>query len=341
MFEQYDTKINKQYADRKIIFDNQEQVFFNELGFYPDFNKRYFSIFRQDKHAGCRFITKNGIIYFVDNRKYNGQLMFNCIDTVMVRNNLNFFNAVQVITKRLGNTNIKVNKIISDYSDIEKYKAEIRFKYINWTNNNYFTREYNLPIDYLNRQPYYQVSEYWTNTKTNWKLRKNPFGIKPDMIAYYFSKTNHTKLYFPNQEYRFHSNCNNEDVFGMHRENLYLNNLDSIFICSSAKDEMILNYFTGVNTLGLQTEVIPTNNIECYLSDRLLNYLKYFRTVYVLFDNDEEGINSSKLLANYLNSININSQALFLRNYGNDIADVSKEYCLNKVLCQIIEEKRN
>lgn len=333
MFNNYENLINSKYYKLKEIFFYQEQIFMDILGYYPDLNKKYYSPFRSDKRPGCRFVKDNNILYFVDNRGYRQKLYFNCIEMIMYLEDISFKQALH----RIDSKGIlkPSNRLLFD-SDTNMPEStfipKIKFKYSLWEEDNYFSNLYKIDCAYLNRQPYYSVNEYWANTKKNHKLRKNPFGIKKHMIAYYFSDSKNTKLYFPDQDYRFHTNCNNDDIFGMHRQEEYLQNTDSIFLCSGGKDEMVLNYHTGMNTIARQTEVVP-KDVSCIFSDKLMSFLVLFKQIYIWHDADYTGRTNSKHIEEYLKNFT-NAKSIFHNEkYGKDIAKiVENNINLNKII---------
>jgi hypothetical protein len=334
LFEQDKTN-NKTFlhVNSDLIFANQDNVFYYYLGYHPKINDRYKSPFRVDNNAGCRFEYYDNILWFIDNAGHQGKLYFNCIQLVQHLYNLDYKNAVDTIIKK-----VKLDNSVTFSSLKPIFKSEIKINIIPWTEDNYFTLNYDLPVDYLSKQPYYEVSKYWTNSKTNWNLKVNSFGNPRDKIAYYFEDTDHLKLYFPNYYIKWYSNCSSKDLFGMHRMTNYLiNNVETVTICSSGKDEMILNYFGEVATLALQQEVLP-GDMTGYFSIEVMNDLNSFNAIYVWLDLDETGIANSKKLVDWLIGEFPNKviKSLFPpEELGNDIAEISELYDIKTIYNEI------
>lgn len=297
MLDQYTHLINKEYIPYVAlddVFANQEDIFQKEFGEYPNIYKRYLSPFRQDKNPSCRFALYNGLWYFIDNAGYNGKIAFNCVEVVMYKYDISFKDALQYIQHQVPLVNKKIQ-----YEHPDKvYHAELYFKAQAWTDDNYFTIQCKLPIAYLEKQNVYQIDEYWANNKSNWNLTRNMLynPKKVPSFAYLFDENK--KLYFPNQPIRFLSNCNNDDIFGWHRMGDYLfSNNDTLVITKSGKDDFVLNYHLGLQSIAFQNEVI--NEIP----EKLLNILKStFNTIIVWFDPDKAGIKGSKRLIQLLQS---------------------------------------
>lgn len=331
-FADYEEVLNYSPISISEVFQNQELIFLEFLGTLPNETVRLRSPFRKDNNPGCRFTYYDSLWWFVDNATYKNKLYFNCLELVMYMYDIDFKEALRLISSKVK----PINNYNSSYIDLsnKKYKIDIKFSYEKWGEKNYFTNFYKVHPDYLNLQPYYMVYNYWVSTKTDPELKMNRFGMPEYKIAYYFKDTNHTKLYFPKSDYKWYSNCTENDIFGYHRMGQYLFSEDrSIFITSSAKDELILNYYTQANTIGLQGETVKT------LPEFLLNSLKYFDEIYIWLDADSTGIKETKYLEKYLSNI---FPTKFIKGIyhniriGKDIADISQNFNLNDVLNQLI-----
>ena len=332
-FDKYESILNHKPISLDNIFANQEKIFFRYIGKYPDRRIRVLSPFRKDSKPGCRFEYKDNIWWFVDNKTYNNKLFFNCIELVQNIFNLDFKSACKKIIN-----DVKFDfVVINNQKESINQSIKIKFTYKKWNNNNYFTNKYKLPASYLLKQPYFDVTNYWCNTKDDPILKVNRFGFLKYKIAYHFFDTNKTKLYFPgNDDLKFYSNATPEDLFGYHRidEYLFKSKDKSIWFTSSAKDEMNLNFHTGKNTLGLQSE--STYKLPEYL----LNSLRYFNDFYIWLDADITGFNYTEVLYMYLrnNFPNKNIYQVYHNQIlGNDISDICENFNLNKILDYGIE----
>jgi len=316
VFRGYTHNINTK-VQKEQIFKNQKKIFKNYLGVTPSISSRLHSPFRSDRNPDCRFTTHEGIWYFIDNATYKGKLTFNCIELVMYMFEVNFKQACNMISQEVD---------LSGQEQYENYlfKPVIKFKYSKWPEDNYFTRNYGISTKYLDQQPYYYVTDYYTNSKNNLLLTKNtiynPRNV--ETIAYHFDER--VKLYFPNQDIRFYSSCNNDDIFGFHRFGDYLFSND-VIITKSGKDEMVANYHLGLATLAVQQETTR------YLPDKVLRNLNRFDNIYVWYDADYTGLAWSKYMVNYLNSHFPNkAKGIYHKlELGNDIAEIYENYGKN------------
>jgi len=267
----------------------------------PSEGARYCSPFRpNDSKPDCRFNMYNGKWYFIDNATYRGKLHFNCFEFVQYSENISFYSALKVIWSDMGLGGKPIKRIVKDVSEVvqTKFDCIIKFTHKPWNEINYFT-DLGIPKSFLDLQPYYSVDDYWVNTKSNHGLIRNRFGKYSDIIAYYFKDTDRTKLRFPDGDIflKWHSNATTEDIFGYHRMGDYLESKETtLVITKSAKDELVIHYHSmGLPTVALQSE---TGN----LPDKVLNILKYFKRVYIVYDNDKVGHTKSKELMFNINS---------------------------------------
>lgn len=320
------------YIDVNKIYQNQKDIFFTFTGYDPVIGKRYKSPFRYDTDAGCRFEYKGNKLYFVDNAGYNGKIFFDCIDTVTtLYPYLDFIDILNLIKNKVGLKDFKT-PLKQEFKYL--FKPQIKFKYVKWNKDNYFTKKYNIHYDYLNNQPYYNVKDYWTNSKLDRSMKPNKYGFP--CIAYYFDESDNTKLYFPENgknKTKWYSTCNNNDIFGWHRLDYYLNKGGDIYLLSGGKDELCLNYEFDLNTFAFQTETFPKdiNKLDNYIPVKFKDILPHFNRLFVWLDNDEKGIESSKIISSYFN--NYIDTRIISQDYFNDVADI---YENNKNLLKLI-----
>jgi len=307
-------------AHTALIQLNQEDLFFKYTGLTVDLNKMYHSIFRNDKNPGCRFIWHSGILYFKDNATYNNKLYFTVIDTLAILKGCSFLEALHLIIKE---SNVKLNYNLKRVES-NKPKVQIRFEHIPFDNDNYFKIAPNI----LQAEHVYKVSKYWIYNNGSWDMNNIYNPTKVDTYAYYFPDTNNVKLYFPNTQFKFFTNCNENDVYGGNElENYYECNPELLVITKSQKDRLLLTHKYGYNSIAPQSET------SINFPYKYMDVINQFRKVIILFDNDDTGIKYSKLLSDKLP----NSQIRFLT-LAKDVYDASNNHNLNDELCQILEQ---
>jgi len=268
---------------------SQEQVFYEYLGIYPDLSKRYLSPFRNDKDPGCRFEWRSGILYFVENTRFNNKLYWNCIDVVQYNKQCNYIQALDLLWSKTKPLEKSQKVSIVQNKD---FVPQIRFEKTNWTENNLFK----LPGKILEREYVFQVKNYWIYNKLGWQKNSIHNPAKELTIAYYFPETDHVKLYFPNaSDQRWYSTCSIKDIFGYHKIKYYQSISDELIITKSGKDRLILDYHLGKSAIALQNE-------GCYIPEDVVFELQVaFKKITFLYDNDYSGIYHSQKLSEKYN----------------------------------------
>lgn len=226
-----------------------------------------------------------GLLYFIENATYKGKLYWNIFDVVQEVKHCNYKQALQEIasttTKQL---------VSSSNRNISKLKTQIRF-----THKEFSTNIFNLDNAQLNKELIFLVEDYWVQEKGEWFKNKYHNPHKIDTIAYYFPDTDHVKLYWPNQEFKWYSNCSNNDIFGYDKLLHYSTITDQLVITKSQKDRIYLDYHLGIPSIALQNEgsYIPEDKVE-YIND-------LFTKKIFLYDNDATGIMVSNKLSEKYN----------------------------------------
>lgn len=283
--------VKGKYLNRDEVLNSisQEQVFHQYLNIYPQMGKFYKSPFRVDNIPGCRFAWHSGILYFVENSSFNGRLYWDVVDIVKYYEKCDYITALNILYSKKS-----VNQIPSSCKQpIIKRQPEIRFVKKNWPANNLFK----LPGHILESEYIFLVDNYWiTNEKGEWRknIIHNPNFTTT--IAYYFPDSNHVKLYFPEKEdFRWYSNCSNDDVFGYYKLKYYSEISDTLWITKSAKDRVTLEYYFDIPCIALQNE-------GCFIpEDKVFEMETLFKKFIFLYDNDLTGIYQSQKLAEKYN----------------------------------------
>jgi hypothetical protein len=286
-----DQKVDKiKSIDLKEI--DQFDAFRKIIGYTPVLGEYYLSILRtDDKTPGCRYELYKGILYFVDNKGFDGKIAFHLLDVIKTLYKTDIYGAYEMLRSH----NVEPKKI--SHNIINK-KIQIRIIPKHWTEDNIFTKRGKIPIDYLKHQPAYSVHEYWANSKKDSRLKKSLLydPNKYETIAYHFS-SNNIKLYWPTIEdgkLKFYANISNDDIFGEHRYEEYVG--DDLFIVKSGKDDFVVNYHLGLNSLALQSETAA-------LTEKFLNMCLPFKNIYIWYDNDKTGKDYANLRGKELKEI--------------------------------------
>ena len=262
----------------------QEEIFYLLLGYYPTYELRYKSPFRNDKSPACRFEKSGNWLYFIDNASFNGEIRFNCFKTASI---LWGIPIPQVCHNLLTQKKINFPKYIPFEQQL--FKCDIRITTDKWQENDYFS-QFDIPIPMLERANVFKVKDYWINSKQNSHLVKNSFGKKDVQIAYYFPETQNIKLYFPNEApgFKWYSNTNTEDVFNW----IIKDDIESssVILTKSGKDALILQHHLNIPTIALLNE-------QCAIPSKVIKWFKSKQRIYIFYDNDAVGIeNSLKLI---------------------------------------------
>jgi len=300
----------KELIDYKYILNiyNQEEIFQEALGYFPKTGEMYFSPFRKDTKPGCRFEWKGDWLLFIDNI---GEF-YNCFQFQQKFRNLNFQDVVSYLFRKRPVT-LKVQ--YEKETTYRNFKSLIRITKKEWQEDNYFTKNFNIDINFLNSEPIFNILNYWCNSKKDNSLARNRFGnIKPG-IAYYFEETQHLKLYFPeSQTTKWHSNCVQEDIFNWHNIDKF--NGDTLIITKSGKDALLIWYHLQIPVIAVQSEGIS-------LPDKVIKFLESYKQIVIIFDNDEAGLIAAEKTSNFILKTfdNKNVIKFFLPQETKDAAD--------------------
>lgn len=190
------------------------------------------------------------------------------------------------------------------------------------------------------RQPFTQKDiEYWSGFHISMSTLKhfNVFSIKylliNDLVKYKYSYSepmyaykiqNKFKIYRPlsDKKDKWRTNTSENDIQGYQQ---LPEKGNTLIITKSLKDVMVL-YELGISAISPNSEgtLIPSHIIND-LNER-------FKNIYILYDNDEAGINASKILSD-----TIGKKRIFL-NEEKDISDYIKRFGLNQTKKMIYEK---
>jgi 5S rRNA maturation endonuclease (ribonuclease M5) len=289
----------------KEIQQNSGSVFKHYLGSIPNELERYHSPFRSDNNPGCRFDWDDGVWKFVDNATYNGRLKFGPIQFVMAMFDCNFQEAVNRIAEEV--------KLEEEQEAPSLFIPEIKLIPQKLTVDNYFTKTYDLPLNYLGSQKVIGVDRYYCNSRKHRYLKVNAYYSPKIVETFCYVVNGKVELYFPGQDIKYVKATSTKDYYGPTTG-------EYIVLVEGKKDQMILNYHYGLNAHGLHNAY----------SKPVLDTKK----IYIWLDPDETGIGSSKRLEEYYKSQGIEVINLTDANNVFDIADlyVNNKYKLDEII---------
>lgn len=237
--------------------------------------------FRNDSNPGCWLAEYNGAILLVDyGKKYYNIISatkekYKCSNTEACWKIINEFNITDikeyskptVISNNKTNTDIKID--IREFNSFDKQ----------------YWNSYGISIEQL-------TSDCVFATKAV-KLRNR--WVKTDKYCYSYIINNKVKLYQPfNKKFKWITNMTNNDIGCLDAID-YTSPI--LVITKSYKDCRILRNL-GYNSIWLQNE-------RCNIPTFLLDIIKHFDKVYILYDNDTTGLEKAKELADKHGFINI------------------------------------
>jgi hypothetical protein len=297
---------------------SEEELFEYFLGYYPRLGTYYKTPFnRKDSKAGCRFEYKNNTLFFVDNAGWQSRVFWDWVSLGMELTKLDY----HTLLYNIWNSNPTKRKftILQERTD---FKCEIRIETEPWSEDNYFTRNFHVDPLYLRSEPIFSVRRYWCNTKRNSSLVSNNFGIFKDQIAYYF-ESKHIKLYFPNQEFKWYSNCDDNDIYNWYKVHTFDFSNKILYVTKSGKDCLLLNYHLNLPVVAVQQE-------NGYLPNKILEFVRENNlSIVLVFDNSDTDKPKAYKIKERYNDINI--ELFFYPEGTKDTAEYYSTYGLNKL----------
>jgi 5S rRNA maturation endonuclease (ribonuclease M5) len=280
---------------------------------------------RYDDTGTCYFFWSNGKFKFADRARSH---YFDCFDYVQWLFKCNLREALIRINTdmSLNRTEQLINSAIPIHKTKSKKKVSFKIKLREW--NNYdrdYWAQFGINIRTVNKicKP---VQEYSSNSNSfNFTLKYKYDYLNP---CYVYTFRKNVKLYCPySKTNKWSTNTDVGDIFGYDNLPSFA---DSLFITSGGKDMMCM-WEMGFNAIAFQSEVTSIN-------EDLLEQLKQrFKSIYILYDNDEAGIRLSAILCDKYKLTNIILPKI---DKAKDIAEFCQRLGLNKVK-EIINGKCN
>lgn len=291
---------------------------------------------RSDCKGSCYFRWVRGKYIFHD-RARGITANFDCFKHVMWTYNCNFVEALHRINGDMrlnlesktfdSKPGRRTAKIPKNYTS---RKVNFKIKTREWRQEDFdYWKQYHITLDSLNKivKP---VKSYKSDGggSFNFKLKYKHTPHNPCYCYFFKTKALRVKMYQPmSKDQKWRSNTNVGDIFGW-------NNIDytksSLYIASGGKDMMCM-WEMGYNTIAPISE--STEIPEKYMNELMPN----FKNIYVIYDNDNTGIEMSKKFCKKYNLTNI----ILPKNENlKDVADFCKNFGLKQTIKIIENVKR-
>jgi hypothetical protein len=310
---------------------SEEEIFRHFLGYDFKIGKTYKSPLREDNNPSFNvYYNPYGELRFKDFNGYQGS----CFDLIMAVYHTDFVGACHMINKEmnlsLGDTVNSVAKI--EYPEfkktlsMDKRKTDklIQFKPRRWSVSdvNYWL-QFGITIDIL---------EYYNVMAARFVFLDKQLVMVHSMNnpIYCYKLDKKVKVYRPYSSksgFKWMSNANNDYIQGWQQAMEEGN--DTLIITKSLKDVMCLR------SLGYWA-IAPHSESSRISELHVKNIHSKFNSVYILYDNDEAGINGAKSMAS---AVSCNSVIIPVDSNCKDISEFRVRYgeeetikLLNKII---------
>lgn len=266
--------------------------------------KPFSAPYRHDTNPSFGIFQKNDRVYAKDFGGYFYGDIFNYVQFIY---GLNYYHSLIKINedfglglcydKGLNKVNISSTKTIGkrQFKKLEKFeqtvqsestKIQIVPRKINEEDLRYWN-SYGISESILKRYNVYCVQLMKINRYTQYTYNKDD-----PAYGYYFPKTKHIKIYFPNRsKNRFVGSVNNyEDIQGYYQCDVKRKEDNKLLILTkSMKDVMTLRSF-GIDAMAIHGER------HRFQEDFIRHIKKYYHRIISLYDRDEKGMLGAKYL---------------------------------------------
>lgn len=275
-----------------------------------------FSPLRPDKNPSFSYFSPDGVkIKWKDFGTNEGGNLYELLSRLW---GIPYPEVIQRIYKDIENNkvdnNVKFKNKLDKYCNVNKISnVELQCKIREWQDYDLeYWKSYGISLKWLKYADVYPISH-----KIIIKNGKR-FVFGADKYAYAYVERKEgkitLKIYQPfNKEGFKWSNNHNSSVISLWTK--IPKTGDKICICASLKDALCLYCNTGIPSIALQGEGY---NISQTVIEELK---KRFKEVYILFDNDKEGLKDGTKLSEFTGFTNI---ILPEFDYGKDISDYYK-----------------
>lgn len=298
--------------DKILEYVTEEDIFELVFGYKPIEHELVVSPFRSDTSPRCFFevdLNRGKLRFtdYADPRVIRGIKMRNidCFDAVQVFFGFNnFYQALDYIKRRLitGKNISPIKERPKPVVTSRKKKMEILINTREFLiqDRDFWETRYLISKENLYEDKVFPLKEYRLLHTKSGEHRFTPRNIA---YAYTEFESGNKKIYSPldKKEYKFITNCDENDVGGM------LTSIKSgrlLIITKSYKDYRVLRNL-GLNVRWLQNEGM-------FPKDRnFWELLKEFTQVKILFDNDFTGISAATELMGMINKLYPNKASFF------------------------------
>ena len=316
--------------DKILSLVNDYYIYCYYLGKEIKINKPINSPLRKDKHPSWSlYRNKKGLLIYKD---FATGESGNVINLVQLLFELKYHEALKKVWQ-----DIIVHKSISFRKATDKFEAQnetknlIEVKKKNYTDKDLeFWGKYNISKETLKLYKVFPINTFWIN-----EMQYFNYTEKEPMYAY--SIYDRFKIYRPYSKRleKWRNNCSSFDIQGLEQ---LCETGDLLIITKSLKDVMVL-YELGYNSIAPQSEVSSIPKI-------IMDHLRIrFKTIIILFDYDEGGIQGSLKLSDKYSIPRTFIPKHYLDLYQiKDISDFIKEFGKDKtleMLKELLNEQHN
>lgn len=269
---------------------SQEQIFEFVLQKPIYLNKKiYTSPFRVDTDPGCRIVSYNGKLWFEDYA--SGIKPRDCFNMIEDMYGVTQREAVQIICSHFS-----ISSDSSDYTKTPtscpfilppKVRSSLMPSTREWARKDkMFWSKFLITLEQV-QQDEVKVLRSYSLTGVDGKVNH----FTPYDITYLFEFGNHYKIYRPfnpNPEYRFITNCDQNDIGNLSRISIFGNELT---IAKSYKDHRVVR-----NVMEIDDVIWFPNETMIPGEDILADLCVRFPKINILFDNDRQGMEGSEKL---------------------------------------------
>lgn len=312
-FKGSDVRIWKYLSKDEILAKvSEEEIFRKYCSNFKELGRAFCSELREDRNPSVSISSNRfGSLVYYD---FKTKQSFNCFSYIMQKYRLDFKDCLRLITDDLGLNDVYPYQ--KPKSPLKRLKIALKpvFRDYNITDYNYWSK-YGIKLTTLvkfNVYPCKQVN--FTKDSSNYVWYES---LNKPIYAYKFIKDGEIeyKIYRPyseKNEIRFYS-PNRSVIQGWDQ----LPKTGDLLILSKALKDVMTLYELGYNAIALQSE---SSSIKESVVEELQNR---FKSIILLYDNDEAGVmNSAKLSELY------NMKRIFIpiESKTKDISDYIKEF---------------